>query len=321
MTPRSTSSLAQSGPLDAWRELLGIFRMHLSRTHGEAEFAWVFRDLSEYDALLQEHAQLRLAEARVLEVGYGARPIRLKTMHSLGIDAYGIDMDRPALGGSLVEHARILRSNGWRRALKTLVRAVLFDAAERRGYAAVLAARGKRPQILPDRYLVGDAGGPELVRRFDEGGFDLVVSEDVFEHVPPQSLPGLVRNIARLLRPTGIALIRPLLFTGPSGSHLLEWYPHRLSSAEAKRSEPWEQLRKRRFVANTYLNELRWADYRSHFTPYFRILEERYARVPEAAPWLTPDVRQELAVFDTDELLVNHVLFVLRKLPAAASST
>jgi SAM-dependent methyltransferase len=319
-TPRSTSSLSLSSLQDSSRELFGILKMHWARKHGEAEFAWVFANVSEYGALLWEHCGLDLRDAKVLEVGYGARPIRMMTLHSIGVDAYGIDMDRPSLGGSPAEIVRILRSNGWRRALKTIVRSVLFDAAERRGLAAVLRARGYQFRLRPDRFLVGDAGGPELAGSFEREAFDLIISEDVFEHIPPGSLQGVVRNIARLLRPGGIALIRPLLFTGPSGSHLLEWYPHRIPVREAKRSEPWEQLRKRRFVANTYLNELRWSDYRDLFTPHFTVLEERFAHAAEAAQWMTPELRQQLASYGTDELLTNHVLFVLKRRLRRAST-
>ena len=52
---------------------------------------------------------------------------------------------------------------------------------------------------------------------------DLVCSEDVFEHIRLSSLERLVPRMAAWLAPHGIALIRPNVFTGITGGHLVEW--------------------------------------------------------------------------------------------------
>ncbi len=60
------------------------------------------------------------------------------------------------------------------------------------------------------------------------------------------------------------ALIRPNVFTGITGGHLVEWNRAAIREPPARRrSEPWEHLRGRRWRANTYLNEMTLAQYAS----------------------------------------------------------
>src|SRR5947199_184480 len=74
-----------------------------------------------------------------------------------------------------------------------------------------------------------------------EASFDLVFSEDVFEHLEPSTLQELTARIARWLGPNGIALIRPNVWTGITGGHLVEWSRRSLVHPPARRkSEPWD---------------------------------------------------------------------------------
>lgn len=173
---------------------------------------------------------------------------------------------------------------------------------------ATLERRGYRLTIDPARFLVGDAAsydyGKELI--------DLVYSEDVFEHIPPDGLEKLVPRIASQLSPRGIALITPNIFTGITGGHLIEWYPHKVKQEIARKSEPWEHLRKRRYTADTYLNRLPRSAYRELFGRYFEILEEKVMEPELGRCWLTPEAKAELADWEDEELFSNRVRFVLR---------
>src|SRR5262249_16771969 len=130
------------------------------------------------------------------------------------------------------------------------------------------------------------------------------------EHIPVPSLEALVAKMARWLKPTGLALIRPDIFTGISGGHLLEWFD--LSDHRSRRSEPWEHLRKKRFRGNVYLNQLTRAHYRRLFSRHFDIIEERVADPDQGRRFYTPEVAEELKAYGEDELFSNGVQFVLR---------
>ena len=166
----------------------------------------------------------------------------------------------------------MLRHNGVERAAKSLVRHALFDRGEERALGRALRERGLRARLDPARLLVADAGAIEL----EEDSLDLVFSEDVFEHIERETLGRVVAAMAHWLRPGGLALIRPNVFTGITGGHLIEWSRRALRQPPAaRRSEPWEHLRQRRYRPNTFLNELTRTDYRQLFAPWFEILAER----------------------------------------------
>ena len=86
----------------------------------------------------------------------------------------------------------------------------------------------------------------------------------------------LIPRMSSWLRPGGIALIRPSLYTGITRGHLAEWYLPELDMK--RRSEPWDHLRKRQCPPNTYLNGWWRAGYRRLFLEQFAILAE-YVRV------------------------------------------
>ncbi len=271
--------------------------------------------IDEYQSHANRYVGVPLESAKILELGYGARPIRLLTLLALGVDVVGIDRDKPALTerGQLSQLIAIARENGASRAAKTLGRRLLegkrFDTRLR----AAIAERGGAFREDSNRLLVGDITDPELPALLGKNQFQLVYSEDVFEHVPREGLERACSNIAAVLATEGVALIRPNVFTGITGGHLTEWYHSGVASTKRKKSEPWEHLRLKRFRANTYLNELTRQEYRTTFAKYFDILDE-VVKVPNLGRHLlTPEIRQELSMFSEDELFSNQVLWVLRR--------
>lgn len=312
MTPSVVRGLALTRKATEAVELL---RQYRSGGVGvsEHDYAAVFAEVEEYDELVRRHAGLTLADAEVFEIGYGARPYRQVVLQSMGVAARGIDAERPLLGLDPAALADIVRRNGVERAAKSVVRRLLFDRADARALERGLRARGLSRRMEAARLLVGDAGDVEIV----DGSLDLVISEDVFEHIRPDTLRTLVPRMARWLRPGGLALVRPNVFPGILGGHLLEWSraSMRANPPPHRRSDPWEHLRRRRFAPNTQLNELSRGDYRALFAPHFEILEERVAQPDLGREHLDERARAELAGWPEEELFSNQTLFVLR--PAA----
>lgn len=305
-------STARVSPGEKLRETVGLLRDYLGRAREDIDFDWLFADLREYAELLDRYSGLSLSEARLLEIGYGARPYRMLALQSMEIDVRGIDAEQPVLNGSLSEFQAIGRKNGFERLLKTLVRHALFDRRERAAFEVALSQRGLSLYFDESRFLVADAAAVD----YGKDRFDLVISEDVFEHIERRSLQGLVAGLAIALRPDGLALIRPNVFTGITGGHLVEWNRRAVSLNPRRRrkSEPWEHLRQKRFRPNTSLNELTRADYRSLFRKHFEILDERVKYPRLGLEFLTPETAPDLRAWPEEELFSNQVLFVLRPL-------
>ena len=306
ISPSVARGLPLTRKLGEGAQLLGEYRRRAG--HGYA-FDSLFDDAAEYDRLLRLYAGVGLAEAAVFEIGFGARPYRQMALQSMAVDVRGVDAEVPVLDGGPSELLGMLRRNGFERALKSLLRHLLFDRGERRALAATIRRHGYALRLDPARLLIGDAGELEL----PAASLDLVFSEDVFEHIPHSALERLVPRMASWLRPGGLALIRPNIFTGIVGGHLLEWSRASLrEGARVRRSEPWEHLRKRRLTANTYLNEMTRAQYRELFADSFEILEELVAQPELGREYLDQAARAELSAWSEDELFSNQTLFVLR---------
>lgn len=308
---KTTNSVGQIGSFLAWcQENLHFLRM---RWHGlkskEADLQKLVAEIDRYGALYRQHTGQELKSARVFEVGYGARPLRLISLVSLGFDARGIDLDAPMLDRGWAALWRVLRTNGVLRFIKSAVRSLVFDAHERRALARVLAGRGAELRVEPSRFMVGDIANAQL----SPGSVDFLFSEDVFEHIPRAVLPAVCASVARALAPNGLALLSPSVYTGICGGHLVEWYPHTFKQSKVRRSEPWEHLRQRRFVADCFLNELTVADYLSHFEQHLEVVAVHNLSPGLGREFLTDNIQAALANYSVDELLSEKWQFVMKK--------
>jgi hypothetical protein len=139
---RSHSNLANVRVTHKWMEFLTFLRWRLSSTAGPEQFDWIFDQFNGYRETYERLTGRSFAEASVLEIGFGARPLRLIAMMSVGINVRGIDLDMPMYRFSLSRLRGVLRTNGPERALKTAVRSLLFD---RLGKSRSQAARAASP--------------------------------------------------------------------------------------------------------------------------------------------------------------------------------
>lgn len=303
---RSHSSVSAAGIRQKLTEARTFLGWRFAR--GD-QFDELLNQLDSYKSLYERLSGEPFEDARILEIGFGARPLRLIAMMSMGRHVKGIDLDVPILDFSISRIVEILKTNGAERAAKTAVRNLLFDKSERASLRRALERRGFNLRIESSGFLVGDAATYD----YGDRRFDLIYSEDVFEHIPPADLEQLIARLPSILTPAGVALIRPNVYTGITGGHLVEWYPHQVSKQMPRSSEPWEHLRKCRRAANTYLNRLPRSWYREMFAKHFDVVEENVYSPELGREWLTPAVRQELAAWSEDELFSNKVQFVLRQ--------
>ncbi len=287
-----------------------LLRSYVQRTRHSPQLSYVMRDIAEYDKLLRTYGGTDLRSSKVFEIGYGARPYRLIALQSMGVDVEGVDAEQPVLRGTPSELRAAWRTNGPERAIKSLLRRLLFDPRERAVFRRELASHDLTWRCDPSRLRVADAADVEL----PDASLDLVLSEEVLQHVEVGSLRRIVPAMADWLRPGGLALVRPNVFTGITGAMLQEWSRWSLEHPPAtRRSDPWEHLRRKRYEANAYTNGLCRADYRELFAPHFELLEERVKEPALGREHFTPEVAAELAVWPEEELFSNCTLFVLRK--------
>ena len=267
------------------------------------------RTFAAEDFRLYQESSRRLASLlggpvtgrRILDVGCGQHYPETLLYSNGGNTVTGIDLDVVAAGLSLGKYAAIARRNGLKRAAKSLGRELAFD----RIYFAEL-------ERMAGRRL--DHGGLDLrtadaaALPFAAETFDLVVSTNAFEHI--ENLDGAVGEIARVLRPGGLAHIDIHLFTSLSGGHHLEWtWP---DQDQPRIVPPWDHLRRNDHAVDYYLNRQRQDAYQVAFAKHLDIVQWLAGR-REGERFLTPDIRAELAGFSDEELLTRNIVVVARR--------
>lgn len=310
MSAKSNSSRKISVLLKL-REYFSFFKMRVRGVINPPDFGWIFNNIQEYDWYLKKYSKVDLRSARILEIGFGARPNRLIALSSMNYDVRGVDLDRPILNGSWDEFRECFKKNGAERALKSFVRHWLFDLSERKALSRALIMHGYKLNIEKSRFIVSDVVNCD----FEPRSFDLIYSEDVFEHIPRDSLERAVGMMVKWLSPHGIAIVRPCIYTGITGGHLAEWFPHNVSNRTMNRhSEPWEHLRKKRCKGNVYLNEMTRKEFHALFSSYFEIVVEEVMSPELGKEWLTTEVSNDLKEYPEEELFSNNLIFVLKHL-------
>ena len=245
-----------------------------------------------------------LEGARVLDVGCGKAHWLTLLLHSVGARVTGIDTEFVAPGRSLGKYWGILRSNGLDRTLRTLV----WDWTFGRWYYQELAR-------IADFDLkfrgVDVCQGDVTNSAFDDDTFDLVVSHEVFEHVP--DLEAAARELRRIMKPNALTYIYFHNFASVSGGHHIAWkYPDTEPSDEVP---PWDHLRENRFPdIPSWLNRCRESEYRRAFEAHFDLVDW-IPLATEGEALLTDEIRDELSDYTEEELLTKGWVIVGRPLP------
>ncbi|MDI9363505.1 MAG: hypothetical protein QM541_01040 [Flavobacterium sp.] len=161
-----------------------LLKMRLKPNNSNSQII-PWNDIDEYEYLIKKYypeaANNGLFQQKVLEIGYGARPWRLICLMSLGIDAWGVDLDKPVYGFNFFRLLGVLRNNGIERFSKSFIRGLFFDIHDLKKIKKELLIHGKQLKIDKSRLKVGNAADEE---HFEANSFSFAFSEDVFEHIP-----------------------------------------------------------------------------------------------------------------------------------------
>jgi SAM-dependent methyltransferase len=286
-------------PLRSPRNYLKLFELYRTRNR---EFA-----LHDYHTVflgalqcMQAHLSKSVRDTTILEIGCGQRFGATLLFHSLGANITGIDYDVVNTSPSWSVIKALSRTNGFERAVRSVVRHLLFD----REYYALL----ERELGQPLEFREVDVRRMDArALAFHNSSVEYIFSNAVFEHI--DDVEAATREVARVLAPGGIARIAVHLFPSLSGGHHPEWvYPDERPSA---RVPPWDHLRERLHFSHVYLNELREADFLAIFRKHLTILE--VTAVYEGRHLLAKSIIRELATYSEEDLLKRSVTVVLRK--------
>jgi Methyltransferase domain len=314
MGAKSNSQSGQTSFFDRVVYSGQILGLHGLRMLNPPSFDDIADETTNYRQIYETFTSKRFDDARVLEIGFGQRPYRLVTLHTLGVNVAGVDLDQPLYRLTPSTVRKVLHRNGTVRTAKTLVRRMIFDGTEYRALARMLRRRfGRKMEFLKESQLVvGDIGDLATWTRL-KGPFDFMYSEDVFEHVPAEAIPQALRMIHDALDDRGVVVIAPMIFTGISGGHDVGWYCGWVESSTVQRGPAWGHLTGENKPGDTFLNKLRRADYRRLFSEFFVIEREDVLMPDLGRQFLTDERRSSLAEYSEDELFSNKVRFVLRK--------
>jgi SAM-dependent methyltransferase len=239
-----------------------------------------------------------LHDKDILVIGPGQQLIEMSFFARLG-RVTGIDLDVIPLHPSIGEYLKMFRNNGSVRTLKTVGRKAMgYDRSLRREVERQGLALDDDPTMV-----AMDAAA----MTFPDGSFDCVFSHSCFEHL---SEPGeVIRQVARVLRPAGLAYVDAHLYTSDSGCHDVRIFGGRRESIP-----PWSHLRPqhRHLVQpNSYLNEIRLAQWKELFSRHwpgvtFRLQPERDPAISGALAALQAD--GELEEYADEELLSVYLV-------------
>lgn len=254
----------------------------------------------------KQYTERDISSARVLEVGVGQRATITILMHSMGVKITGIDMEVPTCMINLPIFFKIVKINGWERALKSLVRHILFDYKffsqlsaylQRKGY--ILSLTGLDIRTMNARNI-----------EFSDETFDFIYSLAVFEHIFAEDVEKAVSEIARTAKKECLIIINTATFGGLTAGHRMEWRSPQPNIK--RRSPPWDHLRQNLFPVNTYLNGFRIKDFRRVFNKHLNVIAEVFSeKVGEQ--YLTPEILEELPDFSKEELLINNMTIIAKK--------
>ncbi|HTG85469.1 MAG TPA: class I SAM-dependent methyltransferase [Pyrinomonadaceae bacterium] len=270
--------------------------------------AWAEHDADTFRAFLEtvRGNGIDPFRSRVLDVGCGANAPMAVLLHSAGATVTGIDAyvgHRWGLGVNLARYRDYVREAGVMRTLRKLVGEIVYD----RHYYTTLAR--KTGLKLTERNLDLRKGDVHSVP-IPDGSVDVVHSNATWEHIPDVAEAN--RQVARVLRPGGLAYIEIHLFPALSGGHDLPWIvPGKTELGDVR---PWQHLTNPTWQAPVFLNRLRERDYERLFktTPGLEIIGWQ-TEYTEGQQLLTEQIRAQLPEYTPEELTKRSIIVVARR--------
>lgn len=296
-------SASRSNPwADLLREAVVLVRAYSSDVG--AQVSGTLDRLHEIDRVVGAETGLELRNLRMLDIGPGQRLNHMTYFASRGNDVVGIDRDVIVQGFDPSGYVRMAKSNGARRAAKTIVRKLLWlDARFSRAFVRELGL-DRRPRLSVHQMDAADI-------RLPDASFDFVYCLSVLQHVPDPA--AVLDEIVRVLRPGGVAYIEIVSFTGPSGALCV-------SSVRGRGALPaWAHLRRGYETLvreNAPLNRLglrEWRDLFARHLPGSRLLLVQPDRERLEREAVAVQEAGELSEYDVDELVTSRATVVWRK--------
>ena len=286
--------------LNRIRSSFNIFSSYEKGYMGNAQ-----NDIEVHKVLLQclsEHAKVDVAEARILDIGCGQLGTQVALFNADGADVWGVDLEVPTFTMTPAIFLWVCKSNGLERAIKSLIRHILFDKA----YIKNLKRLYNKTVAFNSLYLRIQSA---TSLSFPDAMFDFIYSSYVFEHI--DDVPKAVNEVNRVLKNNGIARVLIHLFPSLSGGHNLEWQFPDIS--KARKAMPWDHLLENKFPANAFLNKLRLHDYREIFNEYMKIKEEII--ITKGTSHLTLELEAKLKKkgFSREDMISEQAIFICGK--------
>jgi SAM-dependent methyltransferase len=290
-----------------------LFTRHRGRLQMLRE--WARHDANTFRVFLDTLHQVGADAAgkRILDIGCGANAPMTVALHAAGDRVTGIDHKvghRWGLGVRWSRYAAYVKEAGVPKTLRKALGEVVYDRHYYRFLGLELGLR-----LTEDGLDLREMSAEKL--EFDDSTFDIVHSNATWEHLPDVATANA--EVARVLKPGGLAYIEIHLFRSLSGGHDLEWIVPGRNDIPIE--VPWRHLRDPEWTAPVYLNRLREDDYHLHFTqtPGLEILSWQ-TEYSEGEHLLTKAILDELPEYRPDELTKRSVIVVARRHDAGRRS-
>ena len=288
------------GLADRVREVRQLYRMWQHGTVDRVNFT--LDAIHQCEQRVRECLGLELEGLNVLDVGPGQQLRHMKVL-SVRNQVAGIDMDVVPQGFHLRDYVEMLRYNSLLRTVKTVTRKALgWDDRFERTLARGLSVEGfpRLPVFRMDASRMA----------FPDESFDLVCSWSAFEHI---DMPrAALTEVARVLRPGGVAYLAIHLYTSHSGNH-----DPRSLTRDGMAPPYWPHLRALYNEAerpSCYVNELRMAEWKALFEEAMPGARFHHERQEELVPHARELQRKgELTKYTEDELVTVGLIGMWQK--------
>jgi SAM-dependent methyltransferase len=298
--PRYSYSSATTGITQRMRELFHLATTLPRATRSTVDYSR--RIFEETKSRVFETTGVHLEGKKGLDIGPGQQLGCLRRF-SVNNEVTAIDTDVIPVGFDPLGYARMLCHNTPTRVLKTLARKAI--GVDSRFSSALARDLGVKTLPRPHIMLMN-----ANQMSFTDASFDFVYSHSVFEHIDDPE--AALREVARVLRPGGVAYVSVHLYTSHSGQHDPKIF------AQSEPEPPyWPHLRPAHagsVHASTFLNRLSLREWQQLFQgrmPDARLIHVRQEELAEPLRVLRES--GELSSYTDDELLTVDLVAVWQK--------